>query len=160
MTTLDGARRTLDADMVVIDDADGPTSIAGVMGGARSEVHDDTTRVLMEAATWDGPNIQRTSAQLGLRSEASGRFEKGLSPEQALEAQVVATRLMVELSGARLVGGHDRRRRRRAPAPCRSDCATRASSGCSASPIAARASRGILDRARLRRDRRPRTGST
>ena len=64
--------------MVVIDDDDGPTSIAGVMGGARSEVDDGTTRVLMEAATWNGPNIQRTSTRLGLRSEASARFEKGL----------------------------------------------------------------------------------
>ena len=51
--------------MVIIDDDDGPTSIAGVMGGARSEVRDDTTRVLMEVATWDGPNIQRTSTRLG-----------------------------------------------------------------------------------------------
>ena len=59
----------------------------------------------MEVATWNGPNINRTSARLGLRSEASARFEKGLSPEQAMEAQAVATRLMVELCGARLVGG-------------------------------------------------------
>ena len=65
--------------MLVIDDADGPTSIAGVMGGARSEVHEGTTRVLMEVATWNGPNIHRTSQLLGLRSEASGRFEKGLA---------------------------------------------------------------------------------
>jgi phenylalanyl-tRNA synthetase beta chain len=104
--TLDGQTRTLDSDMVVIDDADGPTSIAGVMGGARSEVSDQTTRdVLMEVATWDGPNIHRTSLKLGLRSEASGRFEKQLQPEQALEAQAVATRLMIEVCGARLVPG-------------------------------------------------------
>ena len=70
------------------------------MGGARSEVGDDTTRVLMEVATWDGPNIHRTSNALGLRSEARGRFEKGLAPEQALEAQIVATKLMLELTGA------------------------------------------------------------
>jgi phenylalanyl-tRNA synthetase beta chain len=105
VTTLDGQVRTLDAQMLVIDDADGPTSIAGVMGGERSEVHDGTTRVLMEVANWDGPNIHRTSQLLGLRSEASGRFEKGLAPEQALEAQIVATRLMLELTGARLVPG-------------------------------------------------------
>ena len=105
MTTLDGVERTLDAEMFVIDDADGPTSIAGVMGGARSEVNDGTTRVLMEAATWNGPNIQRTSTRLGLRTEASGRFEKGLAPEQAMEAQAVATQLMIELCGARPVGG-------------------------------------------------------
>ncbi len=105
MTTLDDIERTLDADMCVIDDADGPTSIAGVMGGARSEVHDRTTRVLMEAATWNGPNIQRTSTRLGLRTEASGRFEKQLQPEQGLEGQAVATKLMIELCGARPVGG-------------------------------------------------------
>src|SRR3712207_249054 len=58
MTTLDAVERTLDAEMCVIDDAEGPTSIAGIMGGARSEVHAGTTRVLMEAATWVGPNIQ------------------------------------------------------------------------------------------------------
>jgi len=103
--TLDGQIRTLDAEMLVIDDADGPTSIAGVMGGARSEVSDETTRVLLEVATWIGPNIHRTSSKLGLRSEASGRFEKGLAPEQALEAQIVATRLMVALCGAKVVGG-------------------------------------------------------
>jgi phenylalanyl-tRNA synthetase beta chain len=91
--------------MLVIDDADGPTSIAGVMGGERSEVHEGTTRVLMEVANWNGPNIHRTSQLLGLRSEASGRFEKGLAPEQAMEAQIVATRLMLELTGARLVPG-------------------------------------------------------
>jgi phenylalanyl-tRNA synthetase beta chain len=103
--TLDGQTRTLDRDMVLIEDADGPTSIAGVMGGARSEVQPDTTRVLMEAANWNGANIHRTSLKLGLRSEASGRFEKQLQPEQAMEAQVVATRLMLELTGARLVPG-------------------------------------------------------
>jgi phenylalanyl-tRNA synthetase beta chain len=105
MTTLDDVQRTLDAEMCVIDDADGPTSIAGVMGGARSEVHDGTTRVLMEAATWNGPNIQRTSTRLGLRTEASGRFEKQLQPEQGLEGQAVASQLMIELCGARPVGG-------------------------------------------------------
>jgi phenylalanyl-tRNA synthetase beta chain len=105
LETLDGESRALDPDMVVICDVDGPTSLAGVMGGARSEVREDTRRVLMESATWDGPNIQRTSTRLGLRSEASGRFEKGLSPEQTLEAQAVATRLLVELCGARIAPG-------------------------------------------------------
>ncbi|HEX5898099.1 MAG TPA: phenylalanine--tRNA ligase subunit beta [Solirubrobacteraceae bacterium] len=105
VTTLDGQVRTLDRQMLVIDDAEGPTSIAGVMGGERSEVHEGTTRVLMEAANWNGPNIHRTSQLLGLRSEASGRFEKGLAPEQAMQAEIVATRLMLELTGARLVPG-------------------------------------------------------
>ena len=103
--TLDGQIRTLDSDMVVIEDDDGPTSIAGVMGGARSEVAADTTRVLMEAANWDGANIHRTSLKLGLRSEASTRFEKQLQPEQAMEAQAVATHLMIELCGARVLDG-------------------------------------------------------
>ena len=103
--TLDGQIRTLDQEMVVIDDAEGPTSIAGVMGGARSEVAGDTTRVLMEAANWNGPNIQRTSLQLALRSEASSRFEKGLQPEQTLAAQAVATQLMIELAGATVSPG-------------------------------------------------------
>ncbi|MDQ6750727.1 MAG: phenylalanine--tRNA ligase subunit beta [Actinomycetota bacterium] len=103
--TLDGENRTLDADVVIICDDEGPTSIAGVMGGARSEVSERTTRVLMEAATWDGPNIQRTSTRLGLRSEASGRFEKQLAPEQAMEAQAVASALMIEVCGARAVAG-------------------------------------------------------
>ena len=105
MTTLDDVVRTLDEDVCLIADDDGPTSIAGLMGGARSEVSETTTRVLMEAATWDGPNLQRTSARLGLRTEASGRFEKGLAPEQAMQGQVLATRLMVEVCGARLAGG-------------------------------------------------------
>ncbi len=103
--TLDGQTRTLDGEMVVIEDADGPTSIAGVMGGARSEVAPETTRVLLEVATWSGPNIHRTSWALGLRSEASGRFEKGLQPEQCMQAQAVASRLMVDLCGARLAPG-------------------------------------------------------
>jgi phenylalanyl-tRNA synthetase beta chain len=103
--TLDGQTRTLDSDMVLIEDTAGPTSIAGVMGGARSEVGADTTRVLMEAANWDGANIHLTSLKLGLRSEASGRFEKGIQPEQAMDAQAVSTRLMLELTGAALVPG-------------------------------------------------------
>ncbi len=105
ISTLDDVQRTLDQDVCVIEDDEGPTSIAGVMGGARSEVRDTTSRVLMEAATWNGPNIQRTSTRLGLRTEASGRFEKQLQPEQALDGQAVASALMVELCGARPVGG-------------------------------------------------------
>ncbi len=103
--TLDGQTRRLDPDVVLIADAEGPTSIAGVMGGERSEVQADTTRVLMEVATWDGPNINRTSARLGLRSEASGRNEKGLQPEQTFEAQAVAARLMEAVCGVTPTGG-------------------------------------------------------
>jgi phenylalanyl-tRNA synthetase beta chain len=103
--TLDGQTRMLDREMVVIEDADGPTSIAGLMGGVRSEVGEGTTRVLMEVANWNGPNIHRSSWTLGLRSEASARFEKGLAPEQCLHAQALATRLMIELCGATVVPG-------------------------------------------------------
>jgi phenylalanyl-tRNA synthetase beta chain len=103
--TLDGQTRELDAEIVVIDDDDGPTSIAGLMGGARSEVQPDTTRVLLEVATWSGPNIHRASWHLGLRSEASTRFEKGLQPEQCMHAQAVASRLLLELCGASLAPG-------------------------------------------------------
>ncbi|MGA9286423.1 MAG: phenylalanine--tRNA ligase subunit beta [Solirubrobacteraceae bacterium] len=105
VATLDGHERTLDGEMVVIEDAEGPTSIAGIMGGSRSEVGPVTRKVLMEVANWSGPNIHRTSWALGLRSEASGRFEKGLAPEQCMHAQAVATRLMIELCGAELLPG-------------------------------------------------------
>jgi phenylalanyl-tRNA synthetase beta chain len=103
--TLDGQTRKLDGGMVVIDDAKGPTSIAGLMGGARSEVGEGTTKVLMEVASWDGPAIHRASWALGLRSEASARFEKGLDPEGCMHAQAVAARLMAELCGATVVPG-------------------------------------------------------
>src|SRR6201999_4003503 len=72
MVTLDDVERTLDAGMSLIDDADGPTSIAGLMGGQRSEVQPTTTRVLMEAANWDGPNLQRTSQRLRLGAAGGG----------------------------------------------------------------------------------------
>ena len=75
------------------------------MGGQVSEVSETTTRVLLEVATWNGTNILRTSNLLGLRSEASTRFEKQLHPDLTMRAQRVASRLMVELCGARLVPG-------------------------------------------------------
>jgi phenylalanyl-tRNA synthetase beta chain len=105
VVTLDGHTRMLDSDTVVIEDAEGPTSIAGLMGGARSEVTPQTRRVLLEVATWNGPNIHRSSLKLGLRSEASSRFEKGLQPEQCLDAQAVASRLMIHCAGAELAPG-------------------------------------------------------
>jgi phenylalanyl-tRNA synthetase beta chain len=105
VATLDDQTRTLDSETVVIEDAEGPTSIAGLMGGARSEVGPQTTRVLLEVANWDGPNIHRSSLALGLRSEASARFEKGLAPEQCMWAQAVATRLMIDCCGATVLPG-------------------------------------------------------
>ena len=105
MTTLDDVERTLDAETVLVCDENGPTGIAGVMGGQVSEVSAGTTRVLLEVANWNGTNILRTSRLLGLRSEASSRFEKQLHPELCMRAQRIASRLLVELCGARLVPG-------------------------------------------------------
>jgi phenylalanyl-tRNA synthetase beta chain len=105
LTTLDGVERTLDAESVVVCDRSGPAGLAGIMGGRVSEVSASTSRVLLEVATWDGVNILRTSNLLGLRSEASTRFEKQLHPDLAMRAQRVAAALIVELCGARLVAG-------------------------------------------------------
>jgi phenylalanyl-tRNA synthetase beta chain len=105
MATLDGVERSFDAETVLVCDRDGPSGIAGIMGGQVSEVSAGTTRVLLEVACWDGTNILRTSRLLGLRSEASSRFEKQLHPELTMRAQRVASRLLVELCGAKLVPG-------------------------------------------------------
>ncbi|HEY1356425.1 MAG TPA: phenylalanine--tRNA ligase subunit beta [Solirubrobacterales bacterium] len=105
MTTLDGTERTFDDETVLVCDRDGPSGIAGIMGGQVSEVSDETTRVLLEVANWNGTNILRTSRMLGLRSEASSRFEKQLHPDLCMRAQRIASRLMVELCGAKLVPG-------------------------------------------------------
>jgi phenylalanyl-tRNA synthetase beta chain len=105
MTTLDGAERTFDEDAVLVCDRNGPSGIAGIMGGQVSEVSEQTTRVLLEVATWNGVNILRTSRKLGLRTDASNRFEKQLHPELALRGQRIASQLMIELCGAKLVPG-------------------------------------------------------
>jgi phenylalanyl-tRNA synthetase beta chain len=105
LVTLDGEERELLADDCVIADDEGVTSLAGVMGGARSEVSEATTRVLLEVAVWEPAMINRTAQRLALRSEASARFEKGLSPEGAIEALVVASALVCELAGATLLPG-------------------------------------------------------
>ncbi len=105
MTTLDDVERSFDAETVLVCDSRGPSGIAGIMGGQVSEVSDATTRVLLEVANWNGTNILRTSRLLGLRSEASSRFEKQLHPELCMRAQRIASRLMVELCGAKLVPG-------------------------------------------------------
>jgi phenylalanyl-tRNA synthetase beta chain len=105
MTTLDGVERSFDAETVLVCDKNGPSGVAGIMGGQVSEVSEGTTRVLLEVANWNGTNILRTSRVLGLRSEASARFEKQLHPELTLRAQRIASRLLVELCGAKLVPG-------------------------------------------------------
>jgi phenylalanyl-tRNA synthetase beta chain len=105
MTTLDGVERELGPEAALVCDGEGPSGIAGIMGGQVSEVSERTTRVLMEAATWVGPNIMRTSKALGLRTEASARFEKQLHPELAMAGQRLAARLLVDLCGARMAPG-------------------------------------------------------
>jgi phenylalanyl-tRNA synthetase beta chain len=105
MTTLDDVERAFDTETVLVCDRNGPSGVAGIMGGQVSEVSGGTTRVLLEVANWNGTNILRTSRLLGLRSEASSRFEKQLHPELTMRAQAVASRLMVELCGAKLVPG-------------------------------------------------------
>jgi phenylalanyl-tRNA synthetase beta chain len=85
--------------MLLITDPTGPTAIAGVMGGASSEVSQKTTQVLLEAANFKGSNVRRTSTTLGLRTDASSRFEKGLDPELVLLGSNRALQLMVELAG-------------------------------------------------------------
>jgi phenylalanyl-tRNA synthetase beta chain len=105
MTTLDDIERTFDAEAVLVCDRNGPSGIAGIMGGQVSEVSEGTNRVLLEVASWSGTNILRTSRMLSLRSEASSRFEKQLHPELCMRAQRIASRLMVELCGAKLVPG-------------------------------------------------------
>jgi len=105
MTTLDDVERSFDGETVLVCDREGPSGIAGIMGGQRSEVGDQTTRVLLEVACWNGTNILRTSRMLGLRSEASSRFEKQLHPDLCMRAQGIASRLLVELCGAKMVPG-------------------------------------------------------
>ena len=99
MTTLDGEDRELSPDTLLISDDGGPIALAGVMGGVDSEVSAATTSVLLEAAQFDPASIRRTSTRLRLRSEASSRFERGLSPELAARASRRATKLLVEVCG-------------------------------------------------------------
>ena len=99
MKTLDDVTRKLTPDMLLIADPEGPTGIAGVMGGAISEVSEQTMRVLLEAANFDAANVRRTSVTLGLRTDASGRFEKKLDPTLAVIGSNRAMQLMAELAG-------------------------------------------------------------
>jgi phenylalanyl-tRNA synthetase beta chain len=107
LVTLDGTRRALDPADLLITDALRAVAIAGVMGGLESEVGDTTTDVLLEAANFEPIGILRTSERLGLRSEASNRWEKGIDPYSAEQAAILATELIVELSGARFTGHRD-----------------------------------------------------
>jgi len=105
LTTLDGVQRRLEPDMLVIADASEPVALAGVMGGADSEVSEATTSVLLESANFNHVSIRRTSNALKTKSEASSRFDKGLSPELSAIAARRATKLIVELAGGRAARG-------------------------------------------------------
>jgi len=96
MRTLDGEERRLEADDVLIADGSRPVALAGVMGGEDSEVRPDTTAILLEAANFDAPRIRRTAARLGLRTEASARFEKSQDPEAAEKGARRFTQLLLE----------------------------------------------------------------
>lgn len=97
LTTLDGNERELNESMLIIADAKGPIGVAGVMGGLTSEVTDKTTNVLFEAAVFNGPSIRRTSKALGMRSEASGRFERGVNHKYTAYAIDRAAQLLQQI---------------------------------------------------------------
>ncbi len=97
--TLDDVQRKLTPAMLLITDPEGPTAIAGVMGAAISEVNEKTTTVLLEAANFQAANVRRTSVSLGLRTDASSRFEKRLDPELTVDGANRAMQLMAELAG-------------------------------------------------------------
>lgn len=105
MTTLDGIERQLDADMLVIADAEGPVALAGIMGGAGSEIVDSTTDVLIESACFQPSLIRATSRRLGLVSESSYRFARGVDVGGADFASRRAAALMAELAGGGSAGG-------------------------------------------------------
>jgi phenylalanyl-tRNA synthetase beta chain len=100
LTTLDDVKRKLTPEMLLITDPEGPTGLAGIMGGAISELNDATRTILLEAANFKASNVRRTSTTLGLRTDASSRFEKGLDPELTVIGANRAAQLMVELAGA------------------------------------------------------------
>lgn len=106
LVTLDEVDRQLTPDDLIIYDADGPTSMSGTMGGARSEVSESTSRILMEAASWDPPTIMYMSRRHGLRSEASTRFERGVDPLLADFADLRASHLVARLSGGAVLTSH------------------------------------------------------
>lgn len=105
MTTLDDQERTLSSDMLVIADGQRAVAVAGVMGGENSEVEDTTTTVLFESANFLSSSVRQTAKKLGLRTEASARYEKGLNPEITLDAVNRACELVSELGCGEIVSG-------------------------------------------------------
>jgi phenylalanyl-tRNA synthetase beta chain len=107
LRTLDGTMRELTPDDLLIADADRAVALAGIMGGEETEVTGATTNVLLEAANFEPVTILRSSERLPLRTEGSNRWEKGVDPQLAGPAATLATRLIVELAGARWTGAID-----------------------------------------------------
>ncbi len=103
--TLDGTERTMDDDVLMICDGKKPVGIAGIMGGENSMITDQVQTVLFEAACFDGTNIRKSSKKVGLRTDASGKFEKGLDPNNAQEAIDRACQLVEEMGAGEVVGG-------------------------------------------------------
>lgn len=103
--TLDGQMRKLDHDVLMICDAEKEIGIAGIMGGENSKIVDDVTTVLFEAACFDGTNIRLSAKRLGMRTDASAKFEKGLDPNNAKAAIDRACQLIEELGCGEVVGG-------------------------------------------------------
>jgi phenylalanyl-tRNA synthetase beta chain len=107
LRTLDGVDRELDPRDLMIADAERSVAIAGIMGGEETEVTEETTEVLLEAANFEPVSLLETSERLRLRTEGSNRWEKGVDPYLAPQAAALATELIVELTGARWVGDSD-----------------------------------------------------
>ena len=103
--TLDGQERTMDENVLMICDGEKAVGIAGIMGGENSMITDDVKTVLFEAACFDGTSIRLSSKRSGLRTDASGKFEKGLDPNNAQAAIDRACQLMEELGAGEVVGG-------------------------------------------------------
>lgn len=103
--TLDGQVRRMDSEVLMICDAKKEVGIAGIMGGENSKITDDVKTILFEAATFNGPNIRKSAKRVGLRTDASGKFEKGLDPRNAEDAINRACQLIEELGCGEVVGG-------------------------------------------------------
>ena len=104
--TLDGQERNLDSSVLMINDAEKPVGIAGIMGGENSMVTDSIQTLLLEAACFDGTNIRLSSKKIGLRTDASGKFEKGLEPNNTMDAINRACQLIEEFGAGTVVGGY------------------------------------------------------